>query len=63
MNANSLDIKPSEPLNHPLGDNTAGAFKDKDNALTPKVNPFRPDLPFSKKEQNKEAPVNRTTEW
>jgi len=63
MNADSAGVKNSKLQNNPFDDNTVGGFKDKDNALSPKVNPFRPDLPFSKKEQNKEAPVNRTTEW
>ncbi len=48
---------------NPLADNTVEGFTDKDNALTPKVNPFRPDLSFEKDKSSKDNPVNRTTEW
>jgi len=47
----------------PLEDNTVDGLKDKDNALTPKVNPFRPDLSFDKDKLSKNDPVSRTTEW
>jgi len=48
---------------NPLADNTVEGFTDKDNALTPKVNPFRPDLSFEKDKSSKDNSVNRTTEW
>ena len=35
----------------PLADNTVDD-DDKDNALTPTQNPFRPDLPFEQMKQN-----------
>jgi hypothetical protein len=47
----------------PLMENTVDKIKDKDNALTPKVNPFRPDLSFNKDKSSKNDPVSRTTEW
>ncbi|HSH72551.1 MAG TPA: hypothetical protein VK974_05775 [Methylophilaceae bacterium] len=62
MSANSIGNTP-DSKNNPLADNTANQPKDKDSALTPKVNPFRPDLPFSEKEQSKESPENHTAEW
>jgi len=48
---------------NPLTDNTVAGVKDKDNALTPKKNPFRPDLSFDKDKSSKNDPVSRTTEW
>ena len=40
------------PVEHdPLADNTVDD-DDKDNVLTPKQDPFRPDLPFEQMKQN-----------
>lgn len=66
LKRHSASIKRDEQKSS-LADDTLGESKaestNKDHAVTPKVNPFRPDLPFSNKKQNQETPVNRTTEW
>lgn len=58
--------KPVQKINpqpDPLADNTVEGFDDKDNAQSPQINPFRPDLPFDQAKVDKEKQVHRTTEW